>query len=116
MGDADEGRIRQALSQQAVEMRLHLRVESRGCLVEEEPVGALKQGAGKGEALLLARGQAAIRMTSLFFKVAGTLRVPSSTIRVEIEVRNMGEKEWSRAQCVGYFHGKEPAHGVCRLL
>src|SRR5262249_39175164 len=34
MSDADEGRLRQTLLQQAIEMRLHLRIESRGRLVE----------------------------------------------------------------------------------
>ena len=65
MGDADESCFRQTLPQQGIEMGLHLWIESRGRLVEEEPVGALEQGTGKGEALLLARRQAAIPLMAL---------------------------------------------------
>ena len=46
VADRDDGRIRQALEQQAVEHGLCRLVERRRRLVEEQPVGLLQERAG----------------------------------------------------------------------
>ena len=65
MGNADEGRLGQTLQQQLVERRLGLRIERRGRLVEEQPVGPLQEGAGQRQTLLLARRETAIPLMAL---------------------------------------------------
>ena len=58
MRDGDDRGLGQAALQRLVEMRLRLRVEARGRLVEEQPIGLRQQGAGEGDPLLLAAGKA----------------------------------------------------------
>src|SRR5215469_862533 len=65
MGDADQRGLGQALDQQLVERGLGFRIEGRGGLVEEEPVGALKEGTRECQTLLLAGREAAIPMMAL---------------------------------------------------
>src|SRR5262249_52468522 len=101
IADADHRGVRQGARDLAVKRRLLYLVHGRGRLVEEEPVGLVKKGAGDRQALLLARGQHLAPMRRLVEPVAERREIDGgkrSAYGVILRGIRLGRKPYRLAQ------------------